>query len=422
MKMLVVGVCCLYGFLLPSSAFSHTEPFILGADISWIDQRESEGVTYADNGTVKDIFLILKEHKFNWIRLRLFVDPTAKVTGSSESPYSSKGFCNLAHTLKMAKRAKKAGFNVLLDFHYSDVWADPGKQFKPVSWEGLSFDKLKEKVRTYTKETLEACKADSVLPDMVQVGNEVVGGMIWPDGKSSTMANFAALVNSGIDGVKDVSPNIKIMIHSISENSPSAWLTSLINAGVKRIDVFGLSYYSEWHGTPDDLKKRLDEVAKNHTVKIAIAEYADNHRKVNDIVHNLPDEKGIGTFCWEPEEWMDAMFDWKNNRRETNSTIDLYPVMSKDFGNDALTGVASICRRQPGGVLSLSDKTTEHIVTVAHTARETAVKRRVLNLHGKILRTDGVVQTGASTLPKSNFYIIVDKNQRNKTHTEITVK
>jgi arabinogalactan endo-1,4-beta-galactosidase len=242
-------VCC---FLLISPAFSRTEPFILGADISWIDQRESEGVKYVDNGTVKDIFEIMKEHKFNWIRLRLFVDPTAKVSGATESPYSAKGFCDLEHTRKMAKRAKAAGFKLLLDFHYSDVWADPAKQFKPVSWAGLSFVEIKAKVRSYTKETLELLRTDGTLPDMVQVGNEVVGGMIWPDGKSSNMTNFAALVNSGIDGVKDVSPDIKIMIHSISENSPSAWLKSLISAGVKRIDVFGLSYYSKWHGRTEN--------------------------------------------------------------------------------------------------------------------------------------------------------------------------
>ncbi len=324
-------------------AQSRTEPFILGADISWVDQREASGTKYADNGTVKDIFLILNDHKFNWIRLRIFVDPTARVPNCSESPYSTKGYCDLAHTRAMAKRIKAAGMKFLLDFHYSDVWADPGKQFKPVSWEGLSFDELKAKVRSYTKETLEAFKADGALPDMVQVGNEIVGGMIWPDGKSSNMSKFADLVNAGIDGVKDVSPDIRILIHSISENSPSGWLKSLVNAGVKRIDVFGLSYYSEWHGTPADLKKRVEEVAKNHSIKIAIAEYADNHRAVNDIIYNLPEEKGLGTFFWEPQEWKEALFDYSGGKRVTNSRIDLYPTLSKEYGNDDF--VATIASR-----------------------------------------------------------------------------
>lgn len=328
--------------LMISGSVAETEPFILGADISWIPEREAGGVKYADNNTVRDIVDILKEHRFNYIRLRLFVDPTAKISGESESPYSAEGFCNLESTLKMAKRIKKAGFRFLLDFHYSDTWADPAKQYKPLSWAGLSFSQLTEKVRSYTKETLEQFRADSVLPDMVQVGNEVVGGMIWPEGKLSSISNFAALVNAGIDGVKDVDPDIKIMIHSISKDSPGAWLKNLVNAGVKRIDVFGLSYYSEWHGTPDNLKKLVTEIASNHSVKIAIAEYADNHEAVNDIIYNLPDKKGVGTFVWEPADWSEALFDWKNNRRETNSRIDIYPQLSKKYGNDDIASAGRI--------------------------------------------------------------------------------
>ncbi len=309
------------------------DEFILGADISWIDERENGGVTYSDEGVQRDVFDILKDHDFNWIRLRLFVDPTASVPGESESPYSTEGYCDLAHTLAMSTRVRDAGFKFLLDFHYSDTWADPGKQHKPVSWEGLSFDQLVEKVRSYTRETLEAFEANGTLPEMVQVGNEVVGGMIWPDGQSSNMANFAALVNAGIDGVEDVDPNIGIVIHSISENSPSGWLQALKQAGVDRIDVFGLSYYSEWHGTPDDLQRMLSEVVQNHDTKVMIAEYADNHRRVNDIVYGLPGSQGLGTFVWEPCDWMEALFDWTGGGRATNSLIDLYPEMAADYAD-----------------------------------------------------------------------------------------
>lgn len=325
--------------LLVISTLARTEPFIIGADLSWCQEREYWGVKYADNGVVKDVFDIFKEHKFNWIRLRLFVDPKATVAGAEESPYSELGFCDLAHTREMAKRIKKAGMKFLIDFHYSDTWADPGKQFKAVSWNGLSFEQLSAKVRSYTKECLLAFKADGTLPDMVQVGNEVYAGMIWPDGKISNMANFAKLINSGIDGVKDVDPDIKIMVHTICEGTPSDWYKNLINAGVKRIDVFGLSYYSEWHGPPDNLRKIVNTIAANHKTKIAIAEYADNHQSVNDIIFNLPDEQGIGTFCWEPTEWMESLFDWKNNRRETNSRIELYPQLSKKYGNDEFVSV-----------------------------------------------------------------------------------
>lgn len=341
----------IFTFLLILSVSGRDEPFILGADISWIDQRENEGVKYADSGKIMDPFEIFKNHSFNYIRLRLFVDPTAIVEGCSESPYSTKGFCNLEHTRKMAKRIKNAGMKFLLDFHYSDVWADPAKQYKPVSWNKLNLEQLKDTVRNYTKEVLLTLKQDGTLPDMVQIGNEIVGGMIWPDGRISNMSNFATLVNAGIDGVKEVSNDIKIMIHSISENSPSNWLKNIINAGVKRIDVFGLSYYSKWHGTPYDLQRMLNEVAKNHNIKICVVEYADNHKTVNELVYSLPDEKGIGTFVWEPQEFGDStLFDWRNGRRETNKRIDLYIELNNKY-NTPISTITPISTFETGSKL-----------------------------------------------------------------------
>lgn len=341
-KIALLAGCCLTMF-----AGAATEPFILGADISWIPQREAGGVRYADNGVEKDIVQILKEHGFNYIRLRLFVDPTAVVPGETESPYSLQGYCGLTQTRAMAKRIKAAGFRLLLDFHYSDTWCDPAKQHKPVSWSGLTFSQLTTQVRSYTKQTLELFKADGALPDMVQVGNEIVGGMLWPDGKNSNMNQFATLVNAGIDGVKDVDTGIKIMIHSIAKDSPVSWVTNLVNAGVNRIDVFGLSYYSEWHGTPDELQVKVSAIAAKYAFKIAIAEYADNHERVNDIIYNAPDHKGIGTFVWEPADWNEALFDYKNNRRETNSRIDIYPHLSQRYGNDVIVSV-----NNPSGLVS----------------------------------------------------------------------
>jgi arabinogalactan endo-1,4-beta-galactosidase len=333
-------------FAIASGVWAQNEPFALGADISWIQEREAGGVRYAHNGQVRDILDILKEHKFNYIRLRLFVDPTAKISGESESPYSAKGYCGLDSTIKMAKRVKAAGMKFLLDFHYSDTWADPGKQYKPVSWQNLTtVAQLAAKVRSYTKETLEVFKDNNVLPDMVQVGNEVVGGMIWPEGRNynsggkGSWADFATLVNAGIDGVRDVDANIKIMMHTINERNPNGWLTSLKNNGVTRIDVFGLSYYTQHHGQPDSLQRVATAFAANNSnnnIKIAVAEYSGNHRLINDIIFGLPNKKGFGTFVWEPADWSDnsygaTLFDWKNGRRETNSLISLYPQMSIDY-------------------------------------------------------------------------------------------
>ncbi|MBN1128408.1 MAG: glycosyl hydrolase 53 family protein [Chitinispirillaceae bacterium] len=326
-------------------ANARERPYLFGADISWNRAAVASGQKYNDGGTQKALLPILKEHGFNWIRLRMFVDPTAVVPETSESPYSRQGECDLAHTVEFAKYIKAAGFKFLLDFHYSDVWADPGKQYKPMSWRNLSYRQLVEKVRSYTRESLEAFEKEGVVPEMVQVGNEIVGGMIWPDGKISNMSQFAELINAGIDGVEDVSPDIEIMIHNISSHVPNTWLKDLNRAGVTRIDVYGLSYYEEWHGTAADLKKRVEEVAANHNVKIALAEYSDNHRQINDIIFNLPGEKGLGTFVWEPTRWGDEkLFDGTS----TNQRMDLFPLMVKAYGNDVYVNRSSSYTSQKG--------------------------------------------------------------------------
>jgi arabinogalactan endo-1,4-beta-galactosidase len=166
-----------------------------------------------------------------------------------------------------------------------------------------------------------------------------------------------------------------------------------------------LSYYSKWHGTPEELKTRLDEVVKNHSIKIAIAEYADNHRKVNDIVYNLPDEKGIGTFCWEPQEYMEAMFDWKNSRRETNSTIDLYPVMSKDFGNDAITGVVE----QGNHDASDMQNGKNHLESIVNASED----RALLDLQGRVVGNVGKLHNDNPVVVNKVYLELYNRSNQN---------
>jgi arabinogalactan endo-1,4-beta-galactosidase len=341
-------------FATVSLVCAQNEPYVLGADISWMQQREKT-VKYYRGNQQNDLLSLLKGAGFNYIRLRIFVDPKAKISGESESPYSADGYCGLDSTIKVAKRIKAAGMKFLLDFHYSDTWADPGKQYKPVSWSSLNtVPLLAEKVRSYTKETLLAFKNAGVLPDMVQVGNEVVGGMIWPEGRNyakdgkGSWVDFATLVNAGINGVKDADANIKIMMHTITfQNNAFAdsWFDNLksnlnkveANAANK-VDVIGISYYPKWHGNLDTLSRVLTALANKNNIKIAVAEYADKHREVNDLVYNLPSNKGLGTFVWEPQEFAGdnslPLFDWKNNPagRHSNAHLELYPQMATDYG------------------------------------------------------------------------------------------
>jgi arabinogalactan endo-1,4-beta-galactosidase len=298
---------------------------MLGADISFLPQLESRGIKFSENGLEKDALQLLKDHKINYIRLRIFNDPAA------DSGYSPKaGFCDLEHTRQMAKRVKAAGMKFLLDFHYSDTWADPGKQFRPSAWKGYDFIQLQEAIRTYTKNVLLSLKEQSTLPDMVQVGNEINHGMIWPDGNAKNMDTLTAFIKAGIAGVNDVDPSINIMLHIAcgGQNSESRYfLDNMISHGVD-FDLIGESYYPKWHGTLDDLKNNLTDLSARYKQDVIVVEYTEHKREVNDIVFNLPDNKGKGTCIWEP---LNTWEFFVNKDGQTNDLINIYNEVAKKY-------------------------------------------------------------------------------------------
>jgi arabinogalactan endo-1,4-beta-galactosidase len=304
-------------------------PFILGADISWVQEQEDQGTRFSDQGQQKDILVILKDHGFNWIRLRVFVNPPAP------KGYSSRGYCDLDHTLAMAKRIRAAGMGFLLDFHYSDTWADPGHQVKPAAWADLHGAELEKSVHDHTQTVMEALKTQGTPPDMVQIGNEISNGFLWPDGKvweTKNWAAFCGLIKAGIAGAKEVDPTVRIMIHLAwgGQNRQSrSFLDKALAQGVE-FDILGQSYYPKWHGTLDDLKANLTDLAGRYKHDIMLVEYSvPNIRKINDIVYGLPSGRGLGTFIWEPTKWEGpALFDGKGN---TRPEIDVYADMSKDY-------------------------------------------------------------------------------------------
>jgi len=306
--------------------------FILGADISWVQQQEDEGTRFSDQGVQKDIFAILKDHKFNWIRLRLFYNPKA------EKAYSKKGYCGLDHTLQMAKRIKAAGMGFLLDFHYSDTWADPGHQIKPSAWKDLHGKQLENAVRNYTKEVVAALKRQGTAPDMVQIGNEISNGFLWPDGqvwKSGDWDGFCRQTNAGIAGAKEADPSVKIMLHLAwgGQNAQSRSFLDKMLAGGVDFDILGQSYYPRWHKTLDDLKSNLTDLAGRYKQGIIVVEYAAPHLKeINDIVHGLPGGKGLGTFFWEPTNsgpWGVGIFERSG---KTKPEIEVYSKLAEEYG------------------------------------------------------------------------------------------
>src|SRR6266542_2530225 len=270
---------------------------ILGADISFLPQLEVQGKKFYDKGIQKDAIQILKEHGFNYIRLRIFNNPAA------DSGYSpEKGFCDLEHTKQMARRIKAAGLKFLLDFHYSDTWADPGKQFKPSAWKGISFSLLKDSVYEFTKKVISELKAQGTTPDMVQIGNEINHGMIWPDGHVNHLDSLAQLVKAGTAAVLKVDPSIIMLLHIAlgGQNDESVFfINNMLSRGVY-FDVIGESYYPKWHGTLSDLQNNLADLSKRYNKDIMVVEYSQLKKEVNDIAFNLSDDRGKGSFIWEP--------------------------------------------------------------------------------------------------------------------------
>lgn len=298
---------------------------MLGADISFLPELESRGVHFSDNKGERDAIAILKDHGFNYIRLRIFNDP------ARDSGYSpGKGFCDLAHTLAMARRVKAAGLKLLLDFHYSDYWADPGKQFKPAAWRGADFSTLMDSVYFFTRKVIAALKAQGTLPDMVQVGNEINHGMIWPEGSIRHPDSLAQLIYAGICGVKTVDPGCPIMLHIAlgGQNDESHFFIDNMLSRNVPFDVIGLSYYPRWHGTLSDLKYNVDDLAKQYGKDVIVVEYTQFKREVNDIAFSVPGGLGKGTCIWEPLNTWEQIFD---KTGKANSLLYLYDDLSKDF-------------------------------------------------------------------------------------------
>ncbi len=298
---------------------------MLGADISFLPQLEDRGMKFYDKGVQKDAIEILKDHGFNYIRLRIFNNPAA------EKGYSpGKGFCDLEHTKQMAARVTKAGMKLLLDFHYSDYWADPQQQNKPSAWKDMDFPHLTEALKDYTKTVLLALKEQGTLPDMVQVGNEINHGMVWPEGHISHPDSLASLIMAGIEGINEVDPRIIIMLHIAlgGQNEESIfWLDNMFARGVD-CDIIGLSYYPRWHGTLTDLDNNLKDLIKRYHKYMNVVEYSQKKQEVNDIAFNLPDGKGTGTFIWEPLSTWESIFD-KDGK--SNDLITIYDEVSRKY-------------------------------------------------------------------------------------------
>lgn len=335
MTRIIILIFC---FIILTAKISAQE-YAIGADLSFLKSAEDRGFQFKENGEVKPGLEIFKEHGYNWIRLRLFHMPT-------ELPN------NLEYTIAMAKSAKEKGFKFLLDYHYSDTWADPGKQYIPKAWNGMTHKQLVKAVFDYSKETIEAFRKAGVMPEMVQIGNEVINGMLWPDGKiPDNWDNFAELVQAGINGVNagcDTMNRPEIMIHidqGGNSNKTKYFFDKFLSYRID-FDYIGQSYYPWWHGTLLDLRENMIFMAETYKKPIILVEVAycsspTEYRKkpapfaespegqkefldeVNKVVLNTPDNLGVGIFWWEP-----ATFGGRSTRDFFDETGNVLPVIT----------------------------------------------------------------------------------------------
>jgi arabinogalactan endo-1,4-beta-galactosidase len=364
MSFLAAG--CASNSALRAASKANPSLFYLGADVSTLPEVEQRGGIYLDGDKPGDALAVFMKHGWTCFRLRIWVDPTNGVNG-------------LEYTTKLAKRIKNAGGTFMLDFHYSDWWADPQKQNKPAAWANLDFDDLVKQTQACTTHVIKTLKDAGATPDFVQVGNEITGGMLWPDGQVkvplSTVKVFQCdvkvirppepyddakqwnhlirLIKAGISGVRSVTTpqdHVRIIIHiDCGGDWPvTKWyFDHLAQAGVD-YDIVGQSYYPNWHGTLKNVRDNLRNTIERYHKDFMIVETAYPSRDVHpspaaakymvwpmtpagqrqfltDLIKTVkaaPEGRGIGVIYWHPEATFIPGATGRWSRPDANSLFD----------------------------------------------------------------------------------------------------
>ena len=267
--LLAAPLAAAFGPLLglhPAAADLRAAPRVRGVDISFALQMEAIGATYRDNGVVKPVERLLADRGANWVRLRVWTAPPA-------------GYSDLSAALTLARRARAAGMKILLNLHYADFWADPGKQPIPAAWRGQNLSQLTATVRRYTRETVAAFAQQGTPVDQVQVGNEITSGMLFPLGEiyrsdGEHWSEFTTLLKAGIAGAREAAPNASIMVHIDrgGDNGGSRYFYDHVLAKGVAFDVIGLSYYPFWHGSLSALRGNLNDLSSRYRKDLVVVE------------------------------------------------------------------------------------------------------------------------------------------------------
>ena len=277
--------------------------FAYGADVSWVTHEEASGEIFHNAaGAPSDALSLLQHLGTNAIRLRVWVNPADDWNG-------------MADTLAKAQRAQALGCRLLIDFHYSDTWADPGHQSKPAAWAADNFAQLQTDVYTHTFNVLNALKNNGIAVDWVQVGNEINGGMLWPDGSTQNFAHLVSLINSGYAASKAVYPNAQVVLHLANghDNATFRWFFDNMQTYGAHWDVIGMSHYpsaSNWLSANQQIGANMTDMVSRYAKPVLVAEVGMDWQQAtaaNSMITDLTNRiaalgnHGLGIFYWEPE-------------------------------------------------------------------------------------------------------------------------
>lgn len=294
--------------------------FAKGSDVSWLTQMEASGKKfYTASGRETECLTLLRDLGINSVRLRVWVNP-------------SDGWCNKSDVVVKAWRAHQLGMRIMIDFHYSDVWADPGNQYKPAAWQGLSLDELKTAMSAHTKDVLNALKEKGITPEWVQVGNETGPGMMWDTDASvsgatydvskdnvvyaKNITNFADFITTGCAAVKDVFPDAKVIVHlqEGDDNALYRWIFDILKENDARYDVIGMSLYpakDTWQSMTTACVANMKDMVSHYDKEVMMCEVGmpwDEAEVAKTfltelIVQSKAIDGCLGVFYWEPQSY-----------------------------------------------------------------------------------------------------------------------
>lgn len=352
--------------LLLTTVQAQNTTFARGADISWCTEMEADGHKfYTTDGIETDIFALMKEIGMNAIRLRVWVNPTL---------YGYGAWCDKADVVAKAKRAHEQGLDLMIDFHYSDFFADPGSQTIPLDWKDYDLEQVKTAVSDHTKDVLQALKDEGIEPRWVQIGNETNNGMLWKTGEidwkksgKARYTNYAALSNAGYDAVKAILPNAYVIVHIAGAYNAAdyqGWFYKEFKEAGGKFDMIGLSHYPDW----DNWNSDKSDVASNKNAANSVKTLGDlfnvpvmivetgfsvydpvkGSEVMTDLFSRTKDlPQCAGIFYWEPEadvSWKPAYYETMGWDEYGLGAFNIYgePTAILDAFKDEATAINSI--------------------------------------------------------------------------------